>query len=329
MSEQAQRGPLNRYQRFHTGDLDEARNLVAGIFCPHELSIAARGTHVLDTCMSHVPLGGVSVNRLRYGPTVNVNPGCLERFYLVMMPLTGRSDVFCGRQQLCSSSSLAAVVSPTEPMRQTIETGTDQIMIQIDRELIESTCAQLIGQTLSQPLCFRADLDMRRQENGWSAMVAYLLAELDQRPDCLASAETQGLIASRIATTLLCSLEHTYSDTFRQPPRRIAPSHVKRVRDYIDANAAAPLTVAHLAAYAGVSASTLHAGFREYMDSSPMAYLREVRLRRVHEALLTASPASATVTDIALRWGFHHLGHFTSYYKKRFNKLPCDTLRKS
>jgi AraC-like DNA-binding protein len=108
----------------------------------------------------------------------------------------------------------------------------------------------------------------------------------------------------------------------------IAPGHVKRVEEYIRAHAHEPLTIADLASYAGVSASALYAGFRDFRNTSPIAYLRNERLQHAYDELLRTPLGKSTVADIASRWGFSHLSHFATHYKKKFGELPSDTLRK-
>jgi AraC-like DNA-binding protein len=58
-----------------------------------------------------------------------------------------------------------------------------------------------------------------------------------------------------------------------------------------------------------------------------MAYLRDVRLGRVHEDLLSAPAGSTTVTDVAYKWGFVHVGRFTKEYRRKFGQLPSRTMR--
>jgi transcriptional regulator GlxA family with amidase domain len=59
-----------------------------------------------------------------------------------------------------------------------------------------------------------------------------------------------------------------------------------------------------------------------------MKFLREQRLLRVHREL--SEPCdSTTVTDVALKWGFCHLGRFSWYYSDQFGEKPSDTLAKA
>ena len=57
-----------------------------------------------------------------------------------------------------------------------------------------------------------------------------------------------------------------------------------------------------------------------------MRYLKEVRLRYVNEELQRGATGSETVTAVAFKWGFSHLGHFTTDYKRRFGESPSETL---
>jgi AraC-like DNA-binding protein len=55
-----------------------------------------------------------------------------------------------------------------------------------------------------------------------------------------------------------------------------------------------------------------------------MRYMRNARLGRVREALLR-SDAAGTVTEIAMMWGFRHLGRFSVEYKRHFGESPSET----
>lgn len=59
-----------------------------------------------------------------------------------------------------------------------------------------------------------------------------------------------------------------------------------------------------------------------------MTYLRRLRLEKVHEELSAAEPDLASVTEVATRWGFVHLGRFAAAYYRAFGEFPSETLRR-
>jgi transcriptional regulator GlxA family with amidase domain len=67
--------------------------------------------------------------------------------------------------------------------------------------------------------------------------------------------------------------------------------------------------------------------FRRRLDSTPLRYLREVRLHYAHEDLLIANRRQDTVTAIAARWGFMHTGRFAVVYRQTYGHSPHTTLR--
>lgn len=329
MARQGSTSPLARYPLFASSDLDEVRERVADIFCPHDLRIIGRN-HRIGASMHHAPIGGISLNRLRYGATVAIDPGCLKDFLLVMMPLSGSAEVRCGDQRIHSTPRLASVVTPTQSMRETNYADSDQIMVRIDRSLLERVCAQHLGHELRRPIEFQLGMNLTAKASAsWLALIAYLLSELDREDTPLRSTLAQAQIEHFVVTTLLLMQPHTFRTELLQPAPPLAPRYVKRVEEYIEQNADQPLTVSALAAYAGVSTSALYAGFRNFRNTSPMVYLKSVRLQRVHEDLGRASAGSDTVTKIAMRWGFVHLGHFTANYKRKFGEFPSETLARS
>jgi AraC family ethanolamine operon transcriptional activator len=57
-------------------------------------------------------------------------------------------------------------------------------------------------------------------------------------------------------------------------------------------------------------------------------FLRALRLNGVHRDLKAAKPPGNSIQDIAATWGFWHLGHFVTDYKRMFAELPTETLRR-
>ncbi len=117
----------------------------------------------------------------------------------------------------------------------------------------------------------------------------------------------------------------------------IAPSFNERVRalqigrearSFVDDRPDADTlpTVVEICQALRVSERTLQYAFREYVGLSPLAYLRRCRLNRVRAALAAADPHSTTITQVAMRFGFLHLGRFAGDFKRMFGVTPSETL---
>ena len=105
------------------------------------------------------------------------------------------------------------------------------------------------------------------------------------------------------------------------------PRMLRRALDFIDGNAEYDITIRDIAAAADVTPRAIQYAFREHLQTTPLEYLRRVRLERAHKALVSADPARETVTSIAGRCGFTHPGRFSSAYKAVFGTEPSRTLR--
>jgi len=133
-------------------------------------------------------------------------------------------------------------------------------------------------------------------------------------------------LGDAVTHLLLEAAPHRYSDQLGSPVPLPAPRHVKWAIDFMHAHISEPITMADIAAAAKVSVRTLQQGFRQFRMTTPMAYLHELRLTAAHQDLMNTHEAQS-VADIALKWGFTHLGRFAADYRKRFGLLPSQTMR--
>ncbi|MEO3475792.1 helix-turn-helix domain-containing protein [Roseomonas sp. CAU 1739] len=105
------------------------------------------------------------------------------------------------------------------------------------------------------------------------------------------------------------------------------PRDVARAVTHMRVNMAHAITAAELARAAGVPERTLQKHFLAFLGIPPLAYLRQLRLAAVREALI--HPAEGvTITDVATACGFAHLGRFASEYRRRFGEPPSATLER-
>ncbi|WP_270933390.1 helix-turn-helix domain-containing protein [Falsiroseomonas oryzae] len=86
------------------------------------------------------------------------------------------------------------------------------------------------------------------------------------------------------------------------------------------------ITAEELSRVTGVVPRTLHRQFLAFVGEAPLAHFQSMRLSAVHDALLSPAHNAITVTDVATRFGFAHLGRFSAAYRRRFGENPSATL---
>jgi AraC-like DNA-binding protein len=101
---------------------------------------------------------------------------------------------------------------------------------------------------------------------------------------------------------------------------------VRRATAFIDEHPGRDITAADIAAAACITVRALQMAFRRELDTTPMAYLRTVRLARAHRELLDLGPGQDTVTAVAYRWGFSSASRFSAYYRETYGVTPKQTL---
>ncbi|MFF0739330.1 AraC family transcriptional regulator [Streptomyces sp. NPDC004111] len=138
-----------------------------------------------------------------------------------------------------------------------------------------------------------------------------------------------GPVADRLWETVMTSLlygaRHQYSEELRTPTARLSPRTLLRAITAMEADPAHPFTLDELARIANVGPRALQNAFRQHRGTTPLGYLRNLRLRAAHEELLSAEPP-ATVSEIAARWGFAHPGRFATLYQQHYHRPPSRTL---
>jgi transcriptional regulator GlxA family with amidase domain len=108
---------------------------------------------------------------------------------------------------------------------------------------------------------------------------------------------------------------------------RVEASALQRAIDFIEENAHRPITLSDMAEAAGISARGLQFAFARHRDTTPMQYLRLIRLSHAHQDLQLADPQrGARVEEIARRWGFASPSRFSQYYRDAYGAPPHQTL---
>ncbi|UMR29421.1 helix-turn-helix domain-containing protein [Massilia sp. MB5] len=103
---------------------------------------------------------------------------------------------------------------------------------------------------------------------------------------------------------------------------------VDRARERMRENPDRPMSILEVCNRVGASRRKLEYCFQEVLGTTPVAYMRAIRLNGVRRELLRAQEGER-IYDIAVRWGFWHFSQFSADYKRQFGELPSHTLLRS
>ncbi|MYS79248.1 AraC family transcriptional regulator [Embleya scabrispora] len=314
-----------RYTVLQSRDQEEIVTGVSQVLRPHSLHCM----DVLDaSCLlQRVTAGHVSAIRLRYGRSVVVDSGPLYSCYLVSLPLAGNAIYEHGGETVTATPRTATVLSPHQPFRIVMDAGYDQLIVRIDQRVMERARDARAGGSDDQPLQFK--LAFETGSAPWAVWAAAAQALLSS-DDFLTQVQHSPRLGVHLEQLLASSLLEAQPSTAAAPPGgAAAPLYVRKAEEYIHAHLTDPITVTDLAVHARVSTRSLYAGFKQHRDIAPMALVRRLRLEYVRHELLASTAGSATVTEIAFRWGFGHLGEFAAAYRQRFGETPSATLARA
>ncbi|MFI9029176.1 AraC family transcriptional regulator [Streptomyces sp. NPDC053560] len=326
----AGRGPApGGLPAFRTGDIERARAWIADTLSypvvldpladPADFAFA---THA-------VRLGPVTFATATYGTDVLSKSEGLGVAYHINVPRSGqvvqlhRGEVF----RATATGGRVPVFEPTGALTGELDAEAEVLALSFDRQAVESALEEHLEHPV-RPLHFPGGLDPHDGRARTLTELARVVArELDAPTGLLSHPPVATGLADSLLTTMLYATPHQYRDELADPAPRTCPRPVKRAVDAMQADPAHPFTVLELARIAGVAPRSLQAGFKQHLESTPMGYLRRLRLERAHHDLVRLGPA-VSVTEVAGRWGFTHLGRFAAAYRSRYGKLPSQVHRR-
>ena len=307
-------------------DLAAARSWMSGICGPHRLHAAEPGA----VCFQHAGsvLKGLSTTLgcIEYGTEVTIDIVEVERFnsYSLSLPLSGEQELSVAGRHLRSDSRRGVIVSPNQSQELCISGDCRKLQVVIPQPALRSALEEVLQRPAERPLVFEPEMDaVEGASAAWWRMVRHLDDELGHS-ELFGQAFFNRDLERALLKGLLLAQPNNYSDELHGGRGGRVPHYLLRARDYLQAQAREAIRLDDLERVAGVSRCKLFEGFRKHFGSAPMTYLKHYRLRRVREDLL-ASGGTRNVSEVALDWGFAHLGRFAGDYRKLFGETPSAT----
>ncbi|PVX85650.1 AraC family transcriptional regulator [Paraburkholderia unamae] len=312
-----------RFLLLRTMDIAEAHAVVAGLYAPFDWSLSRnrrRGSHPVS--VHAVRSGSLNVATLAYGHEVDIRPDHVGCGLLVTTVLAGEVSQ-TWRDGRYAGGTAGQIFLTSNDNRPTFHysASAEVLKVSLPQQKIDALCWQWMGRRGTSPVRFCLPKVESGASRPWLLLLDYLIRNLDAPP------ETQTLLSERIEELLilhlLANVTHNYSD--RVLHAATTTREYRRARSFVEDHLCESLTLADIARAAGCSIRSLTRAFQLAGDVSPMRFLQELRLQRIHSALCHGTETHVTIADIALHWGFGHVGEFNRQYRIRFGESPSQT----
>jgi AraC-like DNA-binding protein len=327
--------PKAALEMFHShpvassGDIDHARQVLSHVFLPLDFPSASTSTDVHLT-LNAVKVGRTTAGYLRFGDAIHIRTSEATDYH-VDIPLTGRATMRAGLQKpVYGTSRTAAVFTPGHPANLDCDEDFSQLSVMVPHEELQFELENLLGHSIIKPLVFSAELDLAKGA-GRAVLRTLQLIDLvsEHQPGPLQHPLAALHLEQVLMGSLLLAQPHNYSAALSSPVPSAGPRPVARAVELLRASPEHSWTVSELAGDVNVSVRSLQEGFRRSMSTTPMAYLRELRMEQIYTELSDAEPGTVTVTQVAAKWGICHFGRFAASYQRQFSERPSDTMRRS
>lgn len=310
-------------------DLDETREIISSAYSPYDLSVL-RGHRDFSAWYAEGGFDGITVSGLSYGAETLVAPEPLTTYLLVCQVVHGRVKVLSPRkEERVIEAGEIYVLDPYRTFRVHWQPGARMVTIRLARDLVEQAAADSLG--IEAPVRARFTLGAAvssRAGRTWGRIASAVQREVEEGGIAL----TSPLVATSLSQAAAAALVETHpliTDGVDVRPTGVVPhAAVRRAMAFMDDFANQPITLGDIARAARVSPRALQEAFRRHLGTTPLGHLRDVRLRRAHQDLVTASRVGGvSVTHVAQAWGFSNLGRFSALYQRRYGQPPSRTLR--
>ena len=308
--------------RFETTNLDAAHHMLTTLYGDLRLSVTG-DQHLV--CLEHHCLGSFELHRTTFTMHCDVSGRALR---MLAFGHVVRGRVACRRSGYPGEHSVGDAFLAAQPGASYGATldDTDIEFALLNPALIAQVADSAPGRN-SHPVRFTGYEPISPQAAKlWVNSFAYVRDNFTDTP----AADHPLLVAGAgrlLATTALSTFPNSaLHDPTIEDRHDAHPANLRRAVAFIDDNAHLAICAADIAGAAHVTIRTLQLAFRRHLDTTPMSYLRRVRLENAHRDLSVAESGTTTVGAIAAQWGFDNHSRFASHYHSIYGVTPSRTL---
>jgi AraC-like DNA-binding protein len=314
---------LDNFPLARAADAEQLRPIFATLFQDSVFDIDANRNSAASY-INYCPLQCTGLLYGNFGAAIRASFGEMQ-FYVQGTTIHGTGEQLTNGKT--SSANVGGLLFPHADLGLHFDAGFEYLALNIEADALARKLGAILGASPERPIEFEVNPDFAHPA---ILLLRRLMASLAKRMSSDRQEMPLAALVEIEQVLMVCFLSgnrHNYSPLLNGRLPTAAPGQVRRAEEYIEASWDQPLTIEALAAVTGTSTRSLFHAFKHHRGYSPMAFLRQVRLRRAW-LLLNGDP-SVSVTDVAYACGFGNLGHFAKYFRSKYGEAPSALLSRT
>ncbi|WP_327754322.1 AraC family transcriptional regulator (plasmid) [Sphingobium sp. SJ10-10] len=313
---------LHNCRVFASYDMAETQARISRLMQPYHAESAGHQ----EDCQSYLdflPMPSMGIAAIKQLGRMKINVAPIEGFHFLIFCVKGRALLTSYHGSTTIDARTGLYFGPGQRFQGELPEDCVQLVVRIDAAAFQAYAG-------SRNASLSTFIDLARPSLApWLNLLSTIISD-QNTIDLLLRNRRVALDYEQLFMSLLFSGQG-YVDDYEHDLSRYrgaAPASIRRAEMFIEAHARDPLRLDDIANAANVPTRTLLEGFRRFRQTSPVRFLRDVRLDLVREALLEGMDG-VNVTGAAIDAGFRHLGRFSQDYVRRFGEKPSETLARA
>lgn len=247
--------------------------------------------------------------------------------YVLYLPSSGAMEIDVGRHRVVSTATTGFFGDMSRFEKLVLHEDRSHIGMAFEKSAMIQQLSELLDGPVTDSIEFAGTVDLTTVKGSRLAALGTLVWNCldDDDADQLSPVAIERLFQTMM-TVLLEVVPNNYMPRLTRPVSPAVPRRLKRAIEYMYANVSRSITVADIAREAGTSVRALQASFQQFKATTPLNYLRMIRLEGARKALADDTN-SLSIADIARNWGFSHMGRFAAAYYEAFGETPSETAK--
>jgi AraC-like DNA-binding protein len=319
--------PVQRHQ-FKTTDPEHAHEFVRQNYADYSMRSPVESEEFAfahTTTSSH----SFSVGWVHYGIVAKVRIDSYRGKLHIAQLLSGCFQFDVGRESIRATRAQLVLAPPLRSVQMEWD-SPEMGIVTLDPAMVADYAAGAAGIHPAGLVFTGMEPVSALMARHWRSVVHHVARDVLPNAGAMASPLIRGQTQRLLAASVLATFPNTALEVLTDSPVGVVePAAVRRAVAFIDAHAGEDIGISEISRATRIGPRALQRAFRQYRDTTPMEYLRRVRLDHAHRELLAADPSRGdTVNAIAARWGFAHAGRFSAAYHAVYGCLPSQTLHR-